>query len=168
MFGDRNKRDGRQSRIGVDGNPIQYSQTELIQIMERMPFFAALKASDRRNLASVGIERSYPTGAELVREGQEPGIGVYVILSGRVRVTQSADDGTAHQLRELGPGEMFGELALLNEQPRSASVTALEPTVALVIPLFDFRPALDENPKAKAALQAMLSERERNAAPSDH
>jgi CRP-like cAMP-binding protein len=145
---------------------VRYSTAELIQIMERMPVFAALKASDRRNLANVGVERSYPTGAELVREGQEPGIGVYIILNGRVRVTQRADDGAAQALRELGPEEMFGELALLNEQPRSASVTALEPTIALVIPLFDFRPALDANPKAQAALQAMLSERD-NATPSD-
>jgi CRP-like cAMP-binding protein len=168
MFGNRNQHDGSQNRIGVDGAPVRYSQAELIEKMERMPFFAALSASDRRHLARVGVERSYPVGAELVREGQEPGIGVYMILSGRVRVTQSADGGTAHELRELGPEEMFGELALINEQPRSASVTALEPTVALVIPLFDFRPALDQNPKAKAALQAMLSERERNAMPSDH
>lgn len=117
----------------------------------------------KRNLASAGVERSYPARAELVREGQEPGIGLYIILSGRVRVTQDDGDGKERQLAELGPAEMFGEMALLDDRPRSATVTALEPTVALVIPIFDFRAALSHNGEASARLLATLAHRLRNA-----
>jgi CRP-like cAMP-binding protein len=161
MFHDRFG--GSRSQYSVDGMPLRYSRAELVQVMARMPFFAALSAKDRRSLASVGVERSYPAGANLIAQGQEPGLGLYIVLTGRVRVTQHEDDGTTRELRELGPEEMFGELALLYQQPRSATVTALEPTIALVIPLVDFRAALTHNPNASVKLLAMLAERERGS-----
>jgi CRP-like cAMP-binding protein len=162
MFGDRERQADNHSQYNVDGAPLRYSQAELVQIMERIPFFAAMSAKDRRSLASVGVERSYGAGVDLLQQGQEPGIGVYLILSGRVRVTQRGNDGTTYELRELGSEEMFGELALLYSQPRSATVTAIEPTIALVIPVFEFRPALSHNPKAGAILLKMAAQRQQH------
>jgi CRP/FNR family transcriptional regulator, cyclic AMP receptor protein len=142
----------------------RYSTAELIQIMERMPFFAALSAKERRGLARVGVERSYSAGEDLVRQGQElVAIGLYVILAGRVHVTQVEGDGRTRDLGELGPEQMFGEMALLDDQPRSATVTALEPTTALVISIYDFRAALSHNGEATTKLLAMLAERLRSA-----
>jgi CRP/FNR family transcriptional regulator, cyclic AMP receptor protein len=163
MFGNHDRQAGGRSQYSVDGGQLQYSTAELVQIMERMPFFAALSAKDRRALASVGVERSYPAGAELVSQGQEPGIGLYIVLRGRVRVTQKEPDGATRMLGELGPAEMFGEMALLDEKPRSATVTAQEETIALVIPVYDFRAALSHNGEATAKLLSMLANRLRAA-----
>lgn len=141
-----------------------HSTAELIQIMERMPFFTALSAKDRSHLARVGVERSYAAGEDIVRQGQEfVAIGLYIILSGRVHVTQVGDDGRAQDLGQFGPEQMFGELALLDNQPRSATVTALEPTSALVISIYDFRATLSHNSEANVKLLAMLAERIRGA-----
>jgi CRP/FNR family cyclic AMP-dependent transcriptional regulator len=141
-----------------------YSTAELVQIMERMPFFTALSAKERRHLAQSGVERSYAAREDLIRQGQElVAMGLYIILSGRVRVTQVRDDGQVLDLGELGPAQMFGEMALLDDQPRSATVTALEPTSALVISIYEFRAALSHNGKASAKLLALLTERLRAA-----
>lgn len=170
----------------------------IASVIESVPLFARLRPSDRQALGAAGVVRNYPAGAELVKEGQRPGVGLYIILQGRVRLTQriagiagietldagergqeeSNRDGEpdweqvlAHALtqdfeRELGvvgPGEMFGEMALLDEQPRSATATAIEPTLALVIPIVDFRAALSRNPEAAVWLAKMLSRRVRQA-----
>lgn len=184
-------------------------------VIDSAPLFARLRPSDRRDLGAVGVVRSYPAGAELVKEGQRPGVGLYIILRGRVRLTQriegiegiegiedidapgadkhalaSKQQGQAprQEVREgdgnldweqvlaralaqdlerdlatLGPGEMFGEMALLDERPRSATATAIEPTLALVIPIVDFRAALSCNPEAAVWLAKMLSRRVRQA-----
>ncbi|HEX9039076.1 MAG TPA: cyclic nucleotide-binding domain-containing protein [Ktedonobacterales bacterium] len=163
MFGHHDPQSAGRSKFNVDGEPLRYSTAELVQFMESMPFFAALSAKQRRGLASVGVERSYPAGVNLVQQGQEPGIGLYVILSGRVRVTQLEDDGRMRVLGELGAAQMFGEMALLDDKPRSATVTALEPTIALVIPLYDFRAALSHNGEATIKLLGMLAQRLRAA-----
>ena len=163
MFGNHDRRGGDRSHYGVDGAPLRYSVAELVQIMERIPFFASLTAKERRDLANAGVERSYSAGVDLVHQGQEPSIGLYVILSGRVRVCWEEPDGGKRELRELGPLEMFGEMALLDNQPRSATVTAMEPTVALVIPMMDFRAVLSHNGEATARLLTMLAHRLRAA-----
>lgn len=144
------------------------STAELVQIMERMPIFAALSAKERRGLARVGVERAYAAGEDLIRQGQEfVGIGLYLLLSGRAQVTQRADDGHVRDLGELGPAQMVGELALLDDQARSATVTALEPTRALVISIYDFRATLSHNSEASAKLLALLAQRVRAAESTD-
>ncbi|HEX5570044.1 MAG TPA: cyclic nucleotide-binding domain-containing protein [Ktedonobacterales bacterium] len=131
--------------------------------LERTPFFTQLRLADRRALGAVGVPRSYPAGADLVHEGQRPGVGLYIIMRGCVRITQqSASDGV-RPLAVLGPGEMFGELALLDEQPRSATATAIAPTLAFIIPIVDFRAVLQHNPEAAASLLAQISRRIRTA-----
>lgn len=140
------------------------STAELVQIMERMPVFAVLSAKERTSLARAGVERAYAAGEDLIRQGQElVGIGLYLLLSGRVRVTQRAEDGHVRDLGELGSAQMVGELALFDDQARSATVTALEPTRALVISIYDFRAMLSHNPDASAKLLTLLSQRLRAA-----
>ena len=131
--------------------------------LERSPFLARLRFADRRALGAVGVLRSYPAGAALVEEGQRPGVGLYIILRGRVRITQrSASDGV-RPLAVMEPGEMFGELALLNDEPRSATATAVTPTLAFVTPIFDLRALLRRNPEIAIALLAQMSRRIRAA-----
>lgn len=164
MFGGRNKRDGaRSSGWGPEAVGRAFSPEACAAALERTPFFATLPPGERRNLVAASVERAYPTGAALVWQGQRPGVGLYVVLAGRALVTQVVENGAARMLTELGPGEMFGEMALLDERPRSATVMALEPTIALIIPIFDFRAALARNPDAAIKLLALLSRRVRDA-----
>ena len=164
MFGGHGKQDGACSNEwGRQAAKRVFSPEERMATLERIPFFATLPPGERRNLVAASVERVYPTGAALVWQGQRPGVGLYVVLAGRALVTQVEEDGAARELAELGPGEMFGEMALLDEGPRSATVMAMEPTTALIIPIFDFRAALARNPDATIRLLALLSRRVRDA-----
>ncbi|HEX5571482.1 MAG TPA: Crp/Fnr family transcriptional regulator, partial [Ktedonobacterales bacterium] len=89
--------------------------------------------------------------------------GLFIVMRGCVRLTQqSASDGV-RPLALLGPGEMFGELALLNDEPRSATATAVTPTLAFVTPIFDIRALLRHNPEVALSLLTQMSQRIRAA-----
>lgn len=131
--------------------------------LAHMPFFTKLRPADRRALGATGELRSYPAGAALVREGQRSGVGLFIIMRGSVRITQeSASDGV-RPLALLEPGEMFGELALLDDVPHSATATAVSPTLAFVTPIFDIRALLRNNPEIAISLLAQMSQRIRAA-----
>lgn len=146
-----------------DALPTDFTPEERDATLERVPFFASLRPADRRALCSAGVTRTYPAGAVLVHEGQQPGVGLYVILRGRVRLTQRSEYDGIRPLGVIGPGEMFGEMALLDDQPRSATATAIEPTLALIIPIVDFRATLYRNAEATVVLLKQLSRRVRQA-----
>jgi CRP/FNR family cyclic AMP-dependent transcriptional regulator len=88
-------------------------------------------------LAALGVARSYPRNMVVVSEG-DASDSLYVILSGRVKVYVSGEEGREMILAEQGPGEIFGEVGL-DERPRSASVATLEPSQLSAIPRSDFR-----------------------------
>ncbi len=92
---------------------------EVLALLERVPILAVLPARILERLARDATEQEAPAGADIVRQG-DVGARFYVIASGRARVDI---DGT--EIRELGPGDWFGEIALLRDVPRTASVTAL-------------------------------------------
>ncbi len=125
--------------------------------LSKVSIFSGLTKKDLQTLSVNGREREYAAGETLVRQG-ETGVGLFVILSGKVRVFQQADGGD----RELGvfaKDAVLGELALLDDLPRSATIIATEPTKALIIPVWDFRAALRENPEISLKLLAVLSQR---------
>jgi CRP/FNR family transcriptional regulator len=131
-------------------------------VLSQVPLFSGLTTHELQVIGAACREREYPAGATLLRQG-ETGVGLFVILSGRVRVTQRRDDGTERELATLGRGDVVGEVALLDDLPRSATATALEPTRALVLPVWDFRAALREAPEIGIKLLAVLSRRLRHA-----
>jgi hypothetical protein len=92
---------------------------DVLALLERVPILAVLPARILERLARDATEQEAPAGADIVRQG-DAGARLYVIASGRARVDI---DGT--EIRELGPGDWFGEIALLRDVPRTASVTAL-------------------------------------------
>lgn len=125
--------------------------------LSKVPIFSGLTKKELQELSANAREREYPAGETLVRQG-ESGVGLFVILSGKVRVLQHADGGE-RQLGVYGPGAALGELALLDDQPRSATIVASEPTKVLIIPVWDFRAALRENPEISLKLLSVLSQR---------
>lgn len=108
-----------------------------------------------------GKRARFAAGEHLLREGA-PGEKVVLILSGRVKISRGGADGRATLLDFRGPGELVGELAVLDAAPRSSSVTAIEPVEALLVPASDFRELLERPPVALELLR-VLSERFRDA-----
>jgi CRP/FNR family transcriptional regulator, cyclic AMP receptor protein len=132
-----------------------------VATLARVPLFVDLSQRELQRLAAACAEREYAAGDVLVRQG-DPGAGLFVIESGRVRVMRH-EEGSARELSVMGPGEVFGEMALLDEYPRSATVTAIEPTRVILLPVFDFRAALHEDGDISIRLLAVISRRLRRA-----
>ncbi len=144
----------------MSSDPI--SLQECVELLAHIPLFSELSRRELRRVADAAIQRDYPAGTIIVEQG-ETGVGLYVLVKGRARVEQRLADGTERQLALLGSGQIFGEMALLDTSPRSASVVAQEDTSALVIPIFDFRALLHDDADIAIKLLAVLSRRVRNA-----
>ena len=138
------------------------SQQECVDLLAHIPLFCELSQRELRRLADASIQRDYPAGETIVQEG-ETGVGLYVLIRGRAVVSQGLPDGGSRELANLAVGDMFGEMALLDSFPRSASVAAQEATSALVIPIFDFRALLHDDSDIAIKLLAVLSRRVRSA-----
>ena len=130
--------------------------------LAQVPLFKDLSHHELQALAGSCREREYAVGDVLLRQG-ETGVGLFVIASGRVRVSQHQEGGPEQDLASIGAGEVLGEMSLLDDLPRSATATAAEPTRALVLPVWDFRAALREAPEIGIKLLAVLSRRLRQA-----
>ena len=94
-------------------------------LLRRVPMFSSLDKRELAELEKILYRREYRTGETIFRQN-DPGVGMYVIEHGAVSITQ---EPAGRLLAELRGGDFFGEIALLNETPRSARVTATAPTV---------------------------------------
>ncbi len=121
-------------------------------------FLALLDQPEREALDGLGVRRSFPRGALLMFQ-QEPGERVMILLSGRVKVAQVDEEGRELLLSIRDAGDVLGELAFIDHQPRLASVTALEPVSALVIPASAFRAHLERTPRVAVALLEVIARR---------
>jgi CRP/FNR family transcriptional regulator, cyclic AMP receptor protein len=127
-------------------------------VIAQVPLFSDLSQHEQQVLAVNCREREYPEGATLLRQG-ETGVGLFIVTSGTVRVVQQGPDGNARDLGTFERGSVLGEMSLLDDLPRTATVVALEPTRALVIPVWDFRAALRESPDIAIKLLSVMSRR---------
>jgi CRP/FNR family transcriptional regulator, cyclic AMP receptor protein len=124
-------------------------------------FLALLDPADREALEQRAGRRRFRRGALLMHEGQR-GEEVFVLLSGRVKITAAARDGREVVVRFAGPGELLGELSVLDEQPRGNNVTAIDAVEALALSAPDFRALLERTGFAVALLR-MLARRFRGS-----
>lgn len=131
-----------------------------IELLRRVPLLVGLSDGELERISQVAIPRSYPRGARVFHEGDESD-ACYVIRSGEVRVTREHSDGRAIALATLGPGEIVGELAMLDGEVRSASVEALTDVELLAIAARDMRALLERNPEITAKLVVALTRRVR-------
>ena len=123
---------------------------EIEQQLASVPLLAGLEARVRRRLAEIGKRRTYGAGEEIVREGTT-GTALYILLSGHARVER---DGA--EIGQLRPGDFFGELALIEEHPRSATVVANEETDCLLFPAWEFTALLEEHPEVAVPIMREL------------
>ncbi len=129
------------------------------QYLQNVPIFSSLAAGELEAVARSLKERTYEPGAVIVKQG-DPGIGFFLIVEGRVEVSH---DG--HHIRDMGPGEFFGEMALLEERARTATVTAKERTRCLQLVRWDFRALLREHPEMAVRLLEVVVRRLREHPP---
>ena len=119
-------------------------------LLKNVPLFAGCSKSELQKIASLADELDLGEGATLIREG-ERGREFIVIAQGTVRVTR-----IGMQLRELGAGDFIGEIALVADVPRTATVTATSPVRLLVVTDRAFRGLLEQMPSlAKKVLQSL-------------
>jgi hypothetical protein len=132
---------------------------ERMMMLRLVPMFAGLDPDDLEELAGRVEERRYEPGADLCVEG-DAGDAVYLLIRGTVRVFTGAGDA-ARTVSEQGPGACIGEMAVFDRAPRSATVRALEPVRALIVPGDGFKQLLIERPEMNQVILAELVRRMR-------
>ena len=126
---------------------------ELEQQLASVPLLAGLQDRVRRRLADIGKRRTYAADETIVQEGST-GTALYVVLSGRARVERGGQ-----AIGQLGTGDFFGELALIEEHPRSATVVASEETDCLLFPAWEVSALLEEHPEIAVPIMRALIDR---------
>jgi CRP-like cAMP-binding protein len=119
------------------------------EMLGSVPLFSSLSKSQLRTMATTAKERTYKDGDTIVKQGDK-GIGFYLILSGQAKVERAGK-----QVAALGPGQYFGEMALLDEQPRTADVRAGGVVRCLVLSPWEFWAAVGNEPEV---LRTLLKE----------
>jgi len=130
-------------------------------MLRKVYLFADLPESDLQAVTNLAATRTYPKNTVIITEGDESD-SLYAVLSGKVKVFLSDDEGREIIINILGEGEYFGELALLDDSPRSASVMTLEETRLAVISKSAFENCLSNNPQLALHIIRELSSRLRN------
>jgi len=155
----------RRLALACGGGPIvpeaARSRTELETMLElrRVPLFEGLDPEDLQRIAASAVERTYAPGEPLMAEG-DLGDELVILLEGGVRVERAEPDGTARLIRTFEAGEHIGELAVLRERPRVATVTAEAAGArGLIVSGSGLKAILLERPDAAMAMLATLAER---------
>ena len=135
---------------------------ERTQTLKAVPFFTQLNDRELEVVRSVASERTYPKNAVVLTEG-EMGDSLYMIQSGKVKVVIGDEDGRELILKILGPGDFFGEMSMIDKQPRSASVTTIEPATFLVLSNAAFERCVEQAPRIANMVMQILAQRVREA-----
>jgi CRP-like cAMP-binding protein len=131
---------------------------ETIALLHRVPAFSTLAAADLVRVADVTVPRRFQAGEVVFREGDESDT-CYIVRSGRARAVREHPDGRSITLAHFGPGDIFGELAMFDDERRSATVETLEETVVIGILGGDMRRLLREHSDISVKLLSALGRR---------
>ena len=135
---------------------------ERSNVLKAVPFFTQLSEAELELVRSLAAEKHYPKNAVVLTEG-EMGDALYLIQSGKVKVFIGDQDGREMILKILGPGDFFGEMSMIDKQPRSASVTTLEASVFLVLSHSSFEKCVEKIPRIANMVMRVLATRVREA-----
>jgi CRP/FNR family transcriptional regulator len=138
------------------------ARQEIVKLLGGIPLFSELSPEELDQVAQVAIPRSFPRETRVFHEG-DPGDACYIVSRGSCRVTRQHSDGRVITLATLGPGAIFGELAMLDGDQRSASAEALTEGELLALPANDVRSLLARHPEISLKLVAGLVRRLRAA-----
>jgi CRP-like cAMP-binding protein len=133
---------------------------EAVDLLKRVPLFADLDGGELQQIANSMKQRTFSAGQEIAVEGQS-GVGFFVIEDGQAKVTVHGDE-----VRRLGPGDYFGEVALITQGARTATVTADTDLRTYGMTFWDFRPLVEDTPSiAWKLLQSAVKQYDQSAAP---
>lgn len=134
----------------------------VVEFLARVPLFQGLKARQLERLARRFVPREYPAGHAIVTQGKG-GEGFFIIEAGQAQVIRERADGEKVVVNSFGPMDFFGELALLDDGPRTASVITTEPTRCLALTRWDFLAVLREDVEMAITILEELARRFRRA-----
>jgi CRP/FNR family transcriptional regulator, cyclic AMP receptor protein len=130
----------------------------VVELLGRVPVFSTLEAEDLERIAQLAVPRSFQAGQAVFREGDSSDT-CYVVRSGHARAIRGHGDGRTITLATFGPGDFFGELALFEDELRSATVEAIEEMSAVAVLGGDMRRLMNEHPQIATRLVIALGRR---------
>lgn len=130
---------------------------EMLDFLGTSPLFSALSRRELRNLSNIIHHRTYQKGEFVFLKGQ-PGAAMFIIKTGKIEVIDYGKDNRETVIATLDPGDFFGELALLDDSPRSASTKAAEPSEICAISRTDLDRMLANSPQAGLRVYRALAE----------
>lgn len=131
---------------------------EIKEQIERIPLFEGLPEEQLRDLASIAMERLYKKGSTIFSDG-EPGIGFFVVKTGRIKIFKLSPDGKEQILHLFGTGEPFGEVPVFEGRAFPAHAVALEDSTTVFFPRSAFIDLIKRNPSLALSMLAILSRR---------
>jgi CRP/FNR family transcriptional regulator, cyclic AMP receptor protein len=135
---------------------------EVVELLTRVPVFSTLVPADLERIAELAVPREFEPGQVVFREGDSSDT-CYIVRSGRARAVREHSDGRIITLATFGPGDIFGELAMFEDERRSATVEAVEPTAAVAVLGPDMRRLMNEHPGIATRLVIALGRRLRES-----
>ena len=135
---------------------------EVVELLARVPVFSTLVPADLERIAELAVPRDFEPGQVVFREGDSSDT-CYIVRSGRARAVREHSDGRTITLATFGPGDIFGELAMFEDERRSATVEAIEPTTAVAVLGPDMRRLMTEHPGIATRLVIALGRRLRES-----
>jgi CRP/FNR family cyclic AMP-dependent transcriptional regulator len=132
------------------------------EVLRKVPLFSDLSEAELARFAEVTREREYPKNSVILFE-DDPGDALYIVSTGQVKVVLIGEDGREVILSVLGDGDFFGEMALIDDEPRSAHVIAMKDSQLLVLRRDDFQVQLEAHAKIGLKLLRVLVQRLRRA-----
>lgn len=138
---------------------------EVVDAMKAVSLFSSLSNRFLNGIAKACTERTFAPGDAIVKQGN-PGVGLFMIVSGRVKVVKTNDRGERLELATHGPGEVVGEMSVLDGAQRTADVLAEDETTCLVLTAWDFRSFMESHPEVALEILPVVVQRfrETNAA----
>ncbi|MFZ6027693.1 MAG: cyclic nucleotide-binding domain-containing protein [Chloroflexota bacterium] len=134
------------------------NEKETTLTLAKIPLFHQLSSRQLHNLACIAVPREYPAGTPIVKQG-ENGIGLFVVIDGAAEAIRTHANGEQIVVNTFGPGDFFGEMALIDEGPRTASVVTTQTTRCLALVRWDFMSLLKTDTEMAVAILSELTRR---------
>jgi CRP-like cAMP-binding protein len=131
---------------------------DVVELLGRVPAFSTLELADLQRIAELALPRRFEPGEVVFREGDASDT-CYVVREGHARAVRTHGDGRTITLATFGPGDIFGELAMFEDERRSATIEAIEPTSVVGVLGPDMRRLMKQHPEIAARLVIALGRR---------
>lgn len=130
----------------------------MLQILEKVSLFQKLEPRQLKHIANQFADRDFEAGQVIIKQGQS-GIGLFIVVSGHAQAIRERADGAKIVVNEFGAGDFFGEMSLLDDGPRTASVIATEATRCFVLVAWDFHSILRSDPDVAILVSQAVAQR---------